>query len=52
MKWLSLAEFWYNTSFNFVVGRSPFQALYGHSPGYPGIPSIPDSSVADIDQWI
>jgi transposase InsO family protein len=52
MKWLSLAEFWYNTSFHSAMGRSPFEAPYRHSPRYLGIPSVPNSSAIDIDQWI
>jgi hypothetical protein len=31
-KWLSVAEFWYNTSHQTAIGLTPFQALYGHSP--------------------
>lgn len=30
--WLSLAEYWYNSSYHSTIGRSPFEALYGHSP--------------------
>jgi hypothetical protein len=38
LQWLSLAEFWYNTSFHTSIGRSPFETLYGYSPRYFGIP--------------
>lgn len=31
-KWLALAEYWYNTSFHSVVGRAPFEVIYGHLP--------------------
>ncbi|KAJ3703272.1 hypothetical protein LUZ61_006977 [Rhynchospora tenuis] len=31
-RWLSLAEYWYNTSFQQSLGTSPFQALYGYQP--------------------
>jgi hypothetical protein len=31
-QWLSLAEYQYNTSFHSSIGRSPFEALYGHCP--------------------
>ena len=32
IQWLSLAEFWYNTSCHSALGRSPFEVLYGHPP--------------------
>jgi hypothetical protein len=31
-KWLSLAKWWYNTSFNTVTKMTPFMALYGYHP--------------------
>lgn len=30
--WLSLAEWWYNTSHHTAIGMSPFQALYSMTP--------------------
>ncbi|KAJ3699288.1 hypothetical protein LUZ61_002993 [Rhynchospora tenuis] len=32
LKWLPLAEYWYNTSFQQSIGMTPFQALYGYQP--------------------
>ncbi|KAK4410255.1 Transposon Ty3-G Gag-Pol polyprotein [Sesamum angolense] len=41
-KWLSLAEYWYNTNFHTRWKLTPFQGLYGDVPGsltiYPYIP--------------
>ena len=31
-KWLSLAEWWYNTNYHTSLGMTPFQALYGYQP--------------------
>ena len=31
-RWLSLAQWWYNSSHHSAVGMSPFQALYGYAP--------------------
>ncbi|XP_017233152.1 uncharacterized protein LOC108207202 [Daucus carota subsp. sativus] len=30
--WLSVAEYWYNTSFHASLGTTPFEALYGIKP--------------------
>ena len=38
VKWLTLAEWWYNTSFHMAAKMSPFMALYGYHP-----PSITSS---------
>ena len=32
VKWLPLAEWWYNTSFHIVAKMTPFMALYGYHP--------------------
>jgi hypothetical protein len=52
LRWLSLAEFWYNTCFHTSIGRSPFVALYGYSPRHFGIPVTPAASVPDINTWL
>jgi hypothetical protein len=51
-KWLSLAEFWYNTSYHSALGRSPFEALYGHSPKHFGISSDQQLHSEDLEQWL
>jgi hypothetical protein len=41
LSWLSLAEFWYNTSFHTALQLTPFQALYGFPPPLISELSIP-----------
>ena len=49
-KWLSLAEFWYNTSFRSAIQTTPFEALYGYPPPM-HIPYFRgDSSVHDVNE--
>jgi transposase InsO family protein len=40
-QWLSAVEFWYNMNFHLALGRSPFEALFGHQHRLLGIPSQP-----------
>jgi hypothetical protein len=35
-KWLSLAEFWYNTMYESALSHTPFEVLYGHPPRHFG----------------
>lgn len=50
--WISLAEFWYNSTFHSAHGLTPFQALYGHPPRHFGI-SVNDACVvSDLKQWL
>jgi hypothetical protein len=50
--WLSLAEFWYNTTEHSALVRSPFQVLYGHSPRHFGIDSASVLVNPNVSSWL
>lgn len=50
-RWLSMAEFWYNSSFHTALQCSPFQALYHIAPNFGGMPNLTvsnDSPAASV----
>lgn len=49
---ISLAEYWYNTSFQSAIGRTPFEVLYGHPPRRFGIVNPQDCLVLDLKHWL
>jgi hypothetical protein len=50
--WLSLAEFWYNTSFHSAIKRSPFEVLYGFPPHHFGVDASMVSTALNLSQWL
>jgi hypothetical protein len=52
LHWLSVGEFWYNTSFHSALNRSPFDVLYGHKPRYFGLSDMDACEVPDLKQWL
>jgi hypothetical protein len=51
-KWISVAEFGYNTSMHTALGKSPFEVLYGYTPRQLGIANLQLSNVLDLEQWL
>jgi hypothetical protein len=51
-RWLSLAEWWYNTNFHSSTQLTPYEVLYGFAPPI-HIPYFPrDSTVASVDDLL
>jgi hypothetical protein len=52
VKWLSLAEWWYNTSFHTSSKMSPFLALYGYHPPSITSPLKGTTKVQEVEDHI
>ena len=53
IKWLSLAEFWYNSPLHSTLGRSPFEVLYGHALWHFGLSAeVVGSDVPALNPWL
>lgn len=50
--WLSLAEFWYNTSYHSSLGNKPFYVLYGQHPQQLGLEPPGASDHPDLNSWL
>jgi hypothetical protein len=52
VKWLPLAEWWYNTNYHSATKMTPYQVLYGVAPPL-HIPYFPkDSAVESVDEYL
>jgi hypothetical protein len=51
-QWLSLVEYWYNTSYHSAIGRSPFQALYGYEPRHSSVTADNVVVVHELSMWL
>nr|GEV58472.1 putative mitochondrial protein [Tanacetum cinerariifolium] len=49
-KWLSLAEYWYNTNFHTSINTTPFETVYGQPPTSPILYSPGKSKVDSVDR--
>ncbi|MCI25548.1 ROOT HAIR defective 3 GTP-binding family protein, partial [Trifolium medium] len=52
VKWLSLAEWWYNTNFHSSIQTTPFEVVYGQPPPL-HLPYLPgESSSLQVDRTL
>jgi hypothetical protein len=52
LQWLSLVEYWYNTSFHSTIDRAPFEALYGYHPRHFCQSDVQSGKEDNMDQWL
>lgn len=50
--WLSLAEYWYNTTPHSALGCAPFEALYGHPPQQLGLTEKAVCAEQGVQEWL
>lgn len=51
-RYLSLAEWWYNTTYHRATKITPFEALYGYPPQQLALGSVPKSQVEAVDAFM
>ncbi|KAL6570790.1 hypothetical protein OROGR_000340 [Orobanche gracilis] len=52
VKWLSWAEFWYNTSFHTSINTTPFRVLYGRDPPHLVYYGSQKTSVGTVEEYL
>ncbi|KAJ4807602.1 polyprotein [Rhynchospora pubera] len=52
VKWVPLAEYWYNTNFHSSIQSTPFKALYGYDPHVLALGSAPRCSVESVNEML
>jgi hypothetical protein len=52
IKWIALAEFWYNTSYHSSLGMSPFDVLYAHKPRHFRLHEVDACQVLELHVWL
>jgi hypothetical protein len=51
-QWLPLAEYWYNTNYHSVLGKTPFEILYGYKPRHLGISNLQSATSPELVGWL
>lgn len=49
---MSLAEWWYNTTFHRSTKLTPFEALYGYQPPQLGLGNAPKSRIESVNAFM
>lgn len=51
LKWLPLAEWWYNSTYNSAIKRSPYEALYGIQPRQMNMNAVQRLRVQTVEEF-
>jgi hypothetical protein len=51
-QWISVAEYWFNTSTHSALGRSPFEVLYGFPPRHLGFDLTEAAPIPELHTWL